>query len=95
MTSILRLILPAAILLAFPVAGAMAQQNDTTGSALKSTTPGDPADARSSATTPHPTGGATLKTETKGDTGKMAVDKSHDSQTARGESTGPSAKQPK
>jgi hypothetical protein len=95
MTSILRSILPAAILLALPVAGAIAQQNDTNGSALKSTTPGNPADARSSATTAHPSGGATLKSETKGDTGKMAVDEPRNSQTARGESTGPSAKQPK
>jgi len=97
MISISRSMLLAAGLLAFPMAGAIAQQNNpsATGSTLKSTTPGNPADARSSATTSGPSGGATLKTETKGDTGKKAVDESHSSQPASGESTGPSGKQPK
>jgi hypothetical protein len=95
MTSILRSMLLAAGLLAFLIAGAMAQQNNpsATGSTLKSTTPGN--DAGSSATTSGPSGGATLKTETKGDTGKKAVDESRNSQPASGESTGPSGKQPK
>jgi len=92
MISISHSMLLAAGLLAFPVAGAMAQQNSNGGgAALKSTTPGNAGNASSSANT---SGGSTLKTTTLGDTGKKVTPDSHGDSSLNGASTGPSAKQP-
>ena len=89
-----RWLLLAAGLLAFPLAGAMAQQSNSpgNGAALKSTTSGDPHDARTTTSN----AGSTLKTETMGDSGKKVTPPT-DSAAAtspRGASTGPTGKQP-
>ena len=53
---------------------AIAQQNtETGGSTLKGTTRGDPNDARAAAAASNPSGGAALKAQTKGPTGKKVV----------------------
>lgn len=68
------------------IAGAMAQQDNqsmTGGSALKSTTPGNPNDARSAATASTGSGGSALKETTVGDTGKKVVPEPHSTPTAR------------
>jgi hypothetical protein len=72
----IRLVLLSAVLLTLPIAGTLAQQTNqstTGGSALRSTTPGSPNDARSSAPDSTSSGGSTLKETTVGDTGKKVV----------------------
>ena len=86
-------------LLALSVVGATAQQSNTSGAAgdtLKSTTPGNPNDARSSGSAATSTAGSTLKTETVGDTGKKVVPPTNSASTGSpaGTSTGPTGKQP-
>jgi hypothetical protein len=80
MNTIPRAVILVAGLLAFPIEGAMAQQNNqstTDGATLKSTAPGNPPEARSSAPASTASGGSTLKETTVGDTSKKTVDGSH------------------
>jgi hypothetical protein len=96
MIRVTRSILLAAGLLAVPVAGGMAQQNNAPngGAALKSITPGDPGGARSaSAMASNLSGRSLLKTGTMGDTGKKVIPETG-SKTPAGRSTGPTRKQP-
>ena len=75
MISALRLVLLATSLLTLPVANVMAQQNNspgTGGSALKTTTPGEPNNPQTAATPSTAAGGSALRTETTG-TGKKVV----------------------
>lgn len=95
MISIMRTIVLTAGLLTFPMAIAAAQQDNSDpngGAALKSTTPGNPNDARSSAMASTPSGGSTLKSVTPGDTGKKVVPGSS-SQSANAASGGSSGSQ--
>jgi hypothetical protein len=89
MISISRSILLMASLLALPVAGAVAQQNDSTMKGTKDTT------GYTKPTITTPTGDASMKGATVGDSSNKAAAGSTNSKADVGESTGPSGKQPK
>jgi hypothetical protein len=89
MISISRSMLLAVALLALPVAGAVAQQNDSAMKSSKDTT----GYTRPTITTP--TGDASMKGATVGDSANRAAAGATNSKADVGESTGPSGKQPK
>jgi hypothetical protein len=89
MISISRLILLMATLLALPIAGAVAQQNDSAMKSSKDTT------GYTKPTITTPTGDSSMKGATVGDSSNRAAAGSSTSKADVGESTGPSGKQPK
>lgn len=97
MTSISRSMLLAAGLLALPLAGAVAQQNNSaaTGSAMKSAKPDTSGYTKPTIT--NPAGSSSMKGATVGDLSNRAAasaDLASD-KVASGVSTGPSGKQPR
>jgi hypothetical protein len=96
MISISRSVLLTAGLLAFPLVGAVAQQNDSaaTGSAMKSAK--SDTSGYTKPTITNPAGDSSMKGATVGDSSnRAAAGGSASDKVASGESTGPSGKQPR
>jgi hypothetical protein len=96
MISISRSVLLATGLLAFPLVGAVAQQNDSapTGSAMKNAKPDTSGYTKPTIT--NPAGDSSMKGATVGDSSnRAAAGGSASDKVASGESTGPSGKQPR
>ncbi len=91
MLTISRSMLLAAGLLAFPVAGAMAQRDNGGGAPLQKSATGNSGNAVANGNTP---GGTGLRTETSGGTGQKVTPPAQGDSSSKGVSTGPSAKQP-